>query len=38
MALEAIDTEGGGGFADDGSTHRGCDIVVDQECFNQHGR
>jgi len=31
-------TEGGGGLADDGSTHPGCDIDTDHECFNQPGR
>ena len=32
MALEGGNTEDGGGFADDGSTHPGCDIAIDHEC------
>jgi hypothetical protein len=38
MALEGGDSKGGGGFADDGDTHAGCNIVVDYECFNQPRR
>jgi hypothetical protein len=38
MAIEGGDTEGDEGFADDGSTHPGCDIAIDQDCFNQLGR
>ena len=34
-ALEVGDTKGRGGFADDGATHLGCDITIDDECFNQ---
>ena len=34
-ALEGGDTKGGGGFADDGATHPGCGIAIDDECFNQ---
>jgi len=34
-ALEVDDTKGGGCFADDSATHLGCDIAIDDECFNQ---
>jgi len=37
-AIEGDNTEDGGGFADDGATHPGCDIDIDHECFNQPGR
>jgi hypothetical protein len=36
-ALEGGNTCGGG-FADDGATHPGCDIDIYHECFNQPGR
>jgi hypothetical protein len=35
MAIEGGNTEGGGGFADDGATHRGCDIPIDHDCFDK---
>jgi hypothetical protein len=38
MAIEGGNTEGGGGFADDGTTHSGCVIAIYHECFNQLGR
>jgi hypothetical protein len=37
-ALEGGDTEGGRFFADNGSTHPGCNIAIDHDCFNQPGR
>ncbi len=36
-AVDASGREGGGGFADDSSTHPGCDIAIDHDCFNQPG-
>jgi hypothetical protein len=38
LALEGGNTEGGGFFADNGSTHPGCNIAIDNDCFNQPGR
>jgi hypothetical protein len=38
LALEGGNTANAGGFADGGNTHPGCNIAIDNDCFNQPGR